>query len=261
MEKTDDCWIWKGGINFWGYGQMNFNGRNTGAYRVSWILHNDEIPGKLFVLHKCDNPLCVNPDHLFLGTQKDNIQDCIKKGRFIGRRKATHCPQGHEYTPENTIQSAKQRHCRTCIQLFHRELYYRKRMKSIPLLPTSPEALFFCSLFHRRPTTPWTKKEVAAFKQLLPIEQADLDLLGRYYRYLWPPTRDKNILRHDLLTLFHHYPGECDRARNWCEAHPIKPKPRVIVPMPKPAEAQMSAEERAEAEAAFFRLMGRKMNL
>lgn len=51
------------------------------AHRVSWELFRGPIPNKLFVLHKCDNKNCINPDHLFLGTAKDNIHDCIRKGR------------------------------------------------------------------------------------------------------------------------------------------------------------------------------------
>ncbi len=80
--KNDSCWLWIGLTNSWGYGRLQWDGKETGAHRISWILHNGIIPVGLSVLHKCDNPPCVNPDHLFLGTHKDNMEDCVSKGRF-----------------------------------------------------------------------------------------------------------------------------------------------------------------------------------
>lgn len=83
VDKTGDCWIWKAGKDSGGYGTISARGINANkAHRVSWWLTFGEIPKGLNVLHKCDNPPCVNPDHLFLGTQKDNMQDCSKKGRI-----------------------------------------------------------------------------------------------------------------------------------------------------------------------------------
>lgn len=80
VKKSDGCWIW-GALRLNGYGCLRFNGKRTLAHRVSWEIHNGPIPEGLFVLHRCDNPACVRPDHLFLGTRKDNMQDMIKKGR------------------------------------------------------------------------------------------------------------------------------------------------------------------------------------
>lgn len=80
IDKTDSCWNWKGYINKLGYGHFWLNGQET-AHRSSWILHNGNIPENMCVCHKCDNPKCVNPDHLFVGSYKDNTQDMIKKGR------------------------------------------------------------------------------------------------------------------------------------------------------------------------------------
>lgn len=81
VEKTDSCWIWKAGKMKSGYGLFWLKTTIT-AHRASWILHFGEIQHEMCVCHKCDNPCCVNPDHLFLGTHKDNTHDCIEKGRF-----------------------------------------------------------------------------------------------------------------------------------------------------------------------------------
>jgi hypothetical protein len=75
------CWNWQSRIDSKGYGHMRFGGREMLAHRLAWLLFRGEDPGARFVLHKCDNPLCVNPDHLFLGDAGDNIRDCGAKGR------------------------------------------------------------------------------------------------------------------------------------------------------------------------------------
>lgn len=82
----DECWGWSGARDVFGYGVLGAGrGRGTlGAHRVSWELHNGPIPDGLHVLHKCDNPPCCNPKHLFLGTVKDNSVDCARKGRVRG---------------------------------------------------------------------------------------------------------------------------------------------------------------------------------
>jgi hypothetical protein len=81
-EPNSGCWLWMGGENRQGYGQIgNGNGKDVRAHRVSWEIHYGPIPDGLDVLHKCDNPPCVNPQHLFLGTPQDNMDDCCKKKR------------------------------------------------------------------------------------------------------------------------------------------------------------------------------------
>jgi hypothetical protein len=76
------CWLWIASTNKRGYGQfMMLDRRPHLAHRVSWRLEKGEIPIGLHVLHKCDTPACVNPDHLFLGTDRDNVQDMLRKGR------------------------------------------------------------------------------------------------------------------------------------------------------------------------------------
>lgn len=81
--KMEGCWLWTGATHAFGYGVIcvRHGKGNMVAHRAMWIEHNGPIPDGLQVLHKCDNPPCCNPDHLFLGTKKDNMQDMISKGR------------------------------------------------------------------------------------------------------------------------------------------------------------------------------------
>jgi hypothetical protein len=82
VNKTGTCWIWSGHANNKGYGEFNA-GNHVIEYthRFSWILRFGSIPEGQHVLHRCDTPLCVNPEHLFLGTHGDNMKDMARKGR------------------------------------------------------------------------------------------------------------------------------------------------------------------------------------
>ena len=80
-EPNSGCWLWTGASSH-GYGSLRFRGHGCRAHRVAWELHRGAVPNGVSVLHKCDTPLCVNPDHLFLGTQADNIKDAVAKGRI-----------------------------------------------------------------------------------------------------------------------------------------------------------------------------------
>jgi hypothetical protein len=75
------CWIWEGSIGQYGYGQVGRRRKLIGTHRYAWTISNGDIPKGMGVLHKCDNRPCVNPDHLFLGTFKDNMNDKVRKGR------------------------------------------------------------------------------------------------------------------------------------------------------------------------------------
>lgn len=80
VDKSGECWLWKGNLYKDGYGQFALGFKQLRAHRVSYQLSVID-PGELYVLHKCDCRNCVNPEHLFLGTQKDNIRDMWLKGR------------------------------------------------------------------------------------------------------------------------------------------------------------------------------------
>lgn len=83
VEKRgpDDCWEWQGNRDSRGYGRFRLEGKSIGVHRAAYILTHGPISADRVVCHRCDNPACCNPAHLFLGTTKDNVQDMIQKGR------------------------------------------------------------------------------------------------------------------------------------------------------------------------------------
>ena len=138
VEKSRYCWNWKAHKTPRGYGGICVNGKKQRAHRVAWTLERGEIPDGIFVLHECDNPSCVRPSHLFLGTQKDNMRDMIKKGRGVNdilkavaaRQNSPICPNGHLYTPETTDWSRvsngnPSKRCKVCMK--NRTKRYRER--------------------------------------------------------------------------------------------------------------------------------------
>ena len=126
-NTPNGCWEWIASTNGRGYDRFRFQGKAHQAHRVSYQLNHGVDPKELYVCHTCDNKSCVNPEHLFLGTQFDNMQDKIIKGRdnhTLGgiNRNKTYCIHGHEYTPENTYTyhtktGYTKRKCLTCNKL------------------------------------------------------------------------------------------------------------------------------------------------
>lgn len=80
-DPNSGCWLWGASRTSDGYGSFNYLGKTTGSHRVSYQMFCGEIPKGLFVLHRCDVPTCVNPEHLFLGTNQDNSDDMVRKKR------------------------------------------------------------------------------------------------------------------------------------------------------------------------------------
>lgn len=128
LLDPNSCWNWTGYRNAGGYGTFGVAGKSHLAHRLSYELFVGPIPPGMHVCHSCDNPRCVNFRHLWLGTNADNMRDRGIKGRCnagIRQKEKTHCPQGHEFTPENTYLEKcgkyTKRQCRICRRNYCRE--------------------------------------------------------------------------------------------------------------------------------------------
>lgn len=135
--ELDGCWTWtRSKDTRMGYGRLHVRGLSTVAHRASWQIQTGPIPSGMCVLHRCDNPPCVRPDHLFLGTKGDNNADRDSKGRgrpgpiWEWQSAKTHCPRGHAYTADNTYaKPAGGRDCRTCCRAWKSEYKLRRKQE------------------------------------------------------------------------------------------------------------------------------------
>lgn len=129
IKGDDECWLWTASTNSKGYGSFAINGSGVSAHKISWALaKNDGIlsDSGSHVMHSCDIRNCVNPNHLSLGTPKDNVRDAITKGRVVVRvpSQEEFCKRGHPRTSENTN---KYNLCKVCKRDSDREAKRRER--------------------------------------------------------------------------------------------------------------------------------------
>ena len=137
VRVSSDCWEWVGPSTPRGYGYFRLpnGGPKVYAHRLSHEMFLGPVRSDLCVCHRCDNPSCVNPAHLFTGTHTDNMRDCSLKGRVRnqwGEPNPSRCRHGHAYTPENTYCSPKGgTFCRECGRKATRAYLARKRQTAI----------------------------------------------------------------------------------------------------------------------------------
>lgn len=139
LNSTTGCWEFKGNKDKDGYGKLRIGaGRRIRTHRLILMLNGVDVPDNMFVCHKCDNPCCVNPSHLYVGTNSENQKENYEKGRhnvdhgsINGNRNKNKCKRGHEFTPKNTALAKKDgkvvgRVCRAC-----RRIYDQRRRASL----------------------------------------------------------------------------------------------------------------------------------
>ena len=118
-DPSSGCWVWSAGLKGHGYAAYWEAGKQWRGHRYSYEKERGPIPKGLSAHHLCDNRKCVNPWHIELVTHADNCSRKMPK---------THCPRGHEYTPENTLDRGKLgKHCRQCKRMWDKRRYHRRK--------------------------------------------------------------------------------------------------------------------------------------
>jgi hypothetical protein len=108
------CWEWTGVLNSYGYAQCFFFGKRWMVHRITYVLtHGVELQRSTYICHTCDNPACCNPEHLWAGRSRDNLLDCVAKGRHQEANQ-THCKRGHPLSGDNVRVCGGRRQCRIC---------------------------------------------------------------------------------------------------------------------------------------------------
>jgi len=116
IKQPTECWLWQRAVDTGGYGNFSVRHRNIRAHRISCALKHGPIPAGFMVLHNCDTPACCNPDHVYVGTAKQNMDDQVLRKRQVNVRK-TVCIRGHPLTDENITNwpsRPRQRCCPIC---------------------------------------------------------------------------------------------------------------------------------------------------
>ena len=213
VEKTDGCWLWRGGSTKprrgAGYGQFTLNHRKDGAHRISWQIANGPVPDGMCVLHTCDNPPCVNPAHLYLGTMQDNINDRER------RRRSKQRGSNHTNAKFNELVVA---HARS---LYHRNGPFTAR--ELARILAVSETNIWVMLIGRT----WKHVAPLAPEDELPIKNASKSELAEALASLsrGPACPDGQHVPSDFINHFHRESGLC-----YCEkCGRICPNPKEAV--------------------------------
>lgn len=136
VDPGSACWHWSGNLDKSGYGAYRVRGKWRKAHRESYATFIGAIPAGLHILHKCDVPGCVNPAHLYAGTNAQNVADKVARGRVyrpVGVNIKTRCHRGHELVPSNRVAAPKGRNfgqCKTCMNYHNRGASWLRGMKT-----------------------------------------------------------------------------------------------------------------------------------
>lgn len=138
-SNAQGCILWRGTLTYNGYGQDAYRGKTRSLHRQMYkVVKCVELTSRQYVCHHCDNRNCVNVEHLWLGTAKENQQDMSRKGR-AGFQSRPHCHAGHEMTPENTVRWSPlfRRTCRMChlIRSRMKAGWSKEEAESTPIVP------------------------------------------------------------------------------------------------------------------------------
>jgi len=123
------CWEWQGWLNPWRYGTTRYRKKYWMVHRLAFVLWKGAIPRGHYICHTCDNPPCLNPDHLWAGKSRENLKDCVAKGRH-SQAKQTHCKHGHLLEGDNVrivfhgSDGKWKRQCQTCVRIGHKKPSY-----------------------------------------------------------------------------------------------------------------------------------------